>query len=368
MWSDNPGEIYAGAEHPEGELAAFALNALDDAEFQAVFHHVIRCPHCQEVLLGFQETAARLTAAAPEVELPAGLKQRVLANSTGRAGGPDTPRRIDPDPRWSMRRLRRWLAPVAMGVMGIALLASLGLIVSQQQEILSLEAEREGMAAHHETLALASASAAITALTPAFGLTPADAARALSLSLESPAVAEREAMMDPPTIPDNLTRNVSQATSSSQVAARAGSGSESVDLVKREVSDMVEATVLSAQPETEKLSMTSPMGTETAARGLLMIDPTGTRAVLMVTGMPADSYQIWLMRNDERMLIDRIVVNEHDGSGVKELELDRSVFGYHEVALLPDERHGPTLPTGEKFLSARIAGGPQASPSIWRGR
>ena len=48
MWSDNPGEIYAGSEHPEGELAAFALNALDDAEFQAVFHHVIRCPHCQE--------------------------------------------------------------------------------------------------------------------------------------------------------------------------------------------------------------------------------------------------------------------------------------------------------------------------------
>ncbi|MDE2787583.1 MAG: hypothetical protein OXL37_13095 [Chloroflexota bacterium] len=366
MWSDNPGETFAGAEHPEGELAAFALNALDDAEFQAVFHHVIRCPHCQEVLLGFQETAARLTAAAPEAELPAGLKQRVLANSTGRAGGPDMPRRIDPDPRWSMRRLRRWLAPVAMGVMGIALVASLGLIVSQQQEILSLEAEREEMAAHRETLALASASAAIAALTPAFGLTPADATRALSR--ESATVAEREAMMDPPTIPDNLTRNVSQGTSSSQVAAQADSGSESVDLVKKEMSDMVEATVLSAQPETEKLSMTSPMGTETAARGLLMIDPTGTRAVLMVTGMPADSYQIWLVRNDERMLIDRIVVNEHDGSGVKELELDRSVFGYHEVALLPDERHGPTLPTGEKFLSARIIGGPQVPPSIWRGR
>ena len=37
--------------------------------------------------------------------------------------------------------------------------------------------------------------------------------------------------------------------------------------MKKEVSDMVEATVLSAQPETEKLPMTSPMGTEPTARG-----------------------------------------------------------------------------------------------------
>lgn len=366
MWSDNPGEIYAGSEHPEGELAAFALNALDDAEFQAVFHHVIRCPHCQEVLLGFQDTAARLTAAAPEVELPAGLKQRVLANAVGRTDPPAAGRRVDPDSRWSMRRLRRWIAPAAISVMSIALVASLGLIMSQQQEIHSLEAERVQMTVHQETVALASASAAVAALKPSGASTQAVPARVDSA--QSRTAGESETGMGRPAASNNLTRNISQAAGSSQVAANADDNAESVDLVKKEVADMVEATVLSAQPETEKLSMTSPMGTETEARGLLMLHPSGKQGVLMVSGMPADSYQIWLVRNDERILIDRIVVNENDGSGVKELQLDESVFGFHEVALLPDERHGPTSPTGEKFLTARIIGGPPVPPSLWRGR
>ena len=366
MWSDNPGEIYAGSEHPEGELAAFALNALDDAEFQAVFHHVIRCPHCQEVLLGFQETAARLTAAVPETPLPAGLKQRVLASAVGRTGSPGASRRIDPDPRWSMRRLRRWLAPAAVGVMSLALVASLGLIMSQQQEIHNLEAEREQMAAHHETVAVASASAAVAAMTPADEPTKLDSPQARLLQPEEPAGRDVRARSQMGSA--NLTSNISQAAGSTQVAAQADDGAESVDLVKQEMADMVEATVLSAQPETEKLPMTSPMGTEPTAQGLLMLHPSGKQGVLMVSGMPADTYQIWLVRDDERMLIDRIVVNEHDGSGVKELELDQSVFGFHEVALLPDERHGPTVPTGEKFLSARIIAGPPVPPSIWRGR
>ena len=366
MWSENPDEMYAGSEHPEGELAAFALNALDDAEFQAVFHHVIRCPHCQEVLLGFQDTAARLAAAAPPAELPAGLKQRVLANAVGRTGRVTSPNRMHPDPRWSMQRLRRWLAPAAIGVMSIALVASLGLVMSQQQEIHSLEAERQEMAVHQETVALASASAAVAAMAPAAA--PSDREDTQATVRQSPAVPAGAVPIERASGSPNLAPNDSRVVDASHVEAPAEAGTESVDLVKKEMSDMVEATVLSAQPETEKLPMTSPMGKEPAARGLLMLHPSGKQGVLMVSGMPADSYQIWLVRNDERILIDRIVVNENDGSGVKELQLDQSAFGFQEVALLPDERHGPTVPTGEKFLSARIIGGPPVPPAIWRGR
>lgn len=114
--------------------------------------------------------------------------------------------------------------------------------------------------------------------------------------------------------------------------------------------------------------MKSPMGTEPEAKGVLMIDPSGRQGVLMVSGMPADSYQIWLVRDDKRMLVDRIVVNEDDGSGVKQFELDESVFGFQEVALMPDERHGPSNPTGEKFLTARIITGPPIPPPLYRGR
>lgn len=354
MWSDNTGDIYAGSEHPEGELAAFALNALDDAEFQAVFHHVIRCPHCQEVLLGFQDTAVRLASAAPEAEAPRGLKRRVLANATGRAVREVPTLGVSPDPRWSVKRLRRWVAPIAIGTLSLLLAASVGFMISQHREINNLSVGQQ-------TAAMVTASSASAATSPVD--LPAASERVVTVEAAAPAVAISQTGGSLNLTPVDAAFARSQA-SNAQTAGKP----ESVDLVKQEMSDMVEATVLSAQPETEKLAMTSPMGTETAARGLLMIHPSGTQGVLMVTGMPADSYQIWLLRHDDRQLIDRIVVNENDGSGVKDLELDQSMFGFHEVALMPDERHGPTVPTGEKFLSARIVGGPPVPPAIWRGR
>ena len=354
MWSDNTGDIYAGSEHPEGELAAFALNALDDAEFQAVFHHVIGCLHCQEVLLGFQDTAAKLVSSAPEVKTPPGLKRRVLANATGRKEA-DTPALgVNPDVRWSMKRIRRWVAPVAICTLSLLLAASVGFMISQHREINNLSVGQQSNA-------MASASPA-SAEESQVGM-PAASDQIVAPDSVAPAVSFSQSNGSL-----NLTAADAEFDRSKATEERVAEQPESVDLVKQEVSDMVEATVLSAQPETEKLAMTSPMGTETAARGLLMIHPSGTQGVLMVTGMPADSYQIWLLRHDDRQLIDRIVVNENDGSGVKDLELNESMFGFHEVALMPDERHGPTVPTGEKFLSARIIGGPPVPPAIWRGR
>ena len=153
MWPDNYSHPQEDSPHPEGELAAFALNALDDAEFQAVFHHVVQCLHCQEVLLGFQETSARLTGATPEAELPTGLKGRVLAAATGREEPAAAPLPAA-DPRWSMRRLRRWLAPAAVGVLGVLLAVSVGVMSLQQREINELtaavESERELVASMAE--------------------------------------------------------------------------------------------------------------------------------------------------------------------------------------------------------------------------
>ena len=165
--------------------------------------------------------------------------------------------------------------------------------------------------------------------------------------------------------PDRNDRAIAGAADAeAETLAAAGAGE--VNLVKQEMADVVEATVLSAQPETEKLAMTSPLGTEPEAKGVLIVDPTGLRAVLMVSGMPADSYQIWLVRGNKQTLVDRIIVNDDDGAGVKHLQLRDSVFDFREVALLPDERHGPTSPTGAKFLSARIINGPPLPPRLPR--
>ena len=383
-------------EHPEEALAAFALNALDDAEFQAVFHHVVRCLHCQEVLLGFQETAASLTSSAPETPLPPELKSRTLAAALGRRtespepepAPPSAPALPPPDGRWSLRRLRRWMMPAAIGALTLLLVAAVAVIAVQQREITRLAAvnramEERPVAPPAVVAASATLSPAQPTIAPASRPAPATTVSA-STSQTAAAIASEADETDDSGIASaagnllarvsnslNRPRNadagvVAAADTASVDTALAGENAD-VNLVKQEMADVVEATVLSVQPETEKLPMTSPLGTEPEAKGVLMVDPTGRRAVLMVSGMPSDSYQIWLVRGNKQTLVDRIIVNnDDDGAGVKHLELRDSVYDFHEVALLPDERYGPTNPTGAKFLSARIINGPPLPPRIAR--
>ena len=314
MWPDDFALPNSAPEHPESDLAAFALNALDGPEHRSVARHVAQCLHCQEVLLGFQGMAARLAVSVPETPLPSGLKSRVLSAVTHPyAAPPPTPQTAPsaaaaalppPSSRWSMRRLRRWLAPAAIGALTLLLAISAGFIVLQQREISRLSA--------------------------------GDAAAAA-----------------PPL-----------ATAASATAPGRPADAQQVDLVRQEMADVVEATVLSAQDGIQKMPMSSPMGTEPDAKGVLMVDPDGRQAMLMVSGMPADSYQIWLARADKQTLIGRIVVNaDDDGSSVQSLDLDESVFDFQQVALLPDERNGPTVPSGEKFLTARITNDSPPSPN-----
>ena len=367
MWPENNSNGHEGSEHPEGELAAFALNALDDAEFQAVFNHVIQCPHCQEVLLGFQETSARLTGAAPETPLPTGLKDRVLNSATGRKAS--VPTILPPaDARWSMRRLRRWLAPTAVGALGVLLALAVGVIALQDREINDLTA-----AVEEERLLVASMSATLANLQSPGTLESGVVRRA---SVAGGPVGAASGSADGTVLAAAVQPSVHTLEDSVAAIVAAGDGAqteaesddviisnaEKVDQMKEDMADVVEATVLSAQPETEKVPMKSPMGTEPEAKGVLMVEPNGKRGVLMVSGMPADSYQIWLVRGGHQVLVDRVVVNDDDGTGVKPIELDESIFRFEQVALLPDERHGPVSPPGERFLTALIMPGPPLPP------
>ena len=367
MWPENYSNPSEGSEHPEGELAAFALNALDDAEFQAVFHHVVQCPHCQEVLLGFQETSARLTGAAPEAELPLGLKDRVLNSVTGREDQ-DAPSLPPADTRWSMKRLRRWLAPAAVGALSVLLAVAVGLIVLQEREINELtaavESERQLVATMSAALADqqsgATFDAGLVRSSPSVGTAKGRVAGASDGTIIAAASGVSVGLSDGETGTEGAAETVTNAESKPDDMIIANA--EKVDQMKEDMADVVEATVLSAQPETEKVPMSSPMGTETEAKGVLMVEPDGKRGVLMVSGMPADTYQIWLMRGGQQVLVDRVVVNEDDGTGVQPIEMDESIFQFQQVALLPDERHGPTSPPGERFLTALIMPGPPMPP------
>ena len=71
-------------------LGAYALHALDASEHAEVEAHLAGCALHEEAL-AFERTAARLSAAAPEREPPAALRERVLAIAA-------TPRRVAPPP------------------------------------------------------------------------------------------------------------------------------------------------------------------------------------------------------------------------------------------------------------------------------
>ena len=366
MWPENYSNPQDETPHPEGELAAFALNALDDAEFQAVFHHVVQCLHCQEVLLGFQETSARLTGAAPETPLPARLKTRVLAGATGK-DSPAVAPAVAADPRWSMRRVRRWLTPAAVGVLSLLLAVSVGVMALQQREISELTATVES-----QQELVASMSAVASASRQPGTLEAGVAPDSVDSSAgESGVPATGSSRLTAETLPaapaggvdaglhDTSGQDLDGASKPDDMVA---ANAEEVDQMKQEMAEVIEATVLSAQPETEKVPMSSPMGTEPEAKGVLMVEPNGRRGVLMVSGMPADTYQIWLVRGGHQVMVDRVVVNDDDGAGMKQLEMDESIFQFQQVALLPDHRHGPTSPPDERLLSALIMPGPPLPP------
>ncbi len=368
MWSEDYSTPRGENEHPEEELAAFALNALDDAEFQFVFHHVVQCPHCQEVLLGFRETSARLTGAVAESPLPEGLKARVLAAAVGREATPALVA-APPDPRWSMRRLRRWIAPVAIGTLSVLLVSVIGLAGWQQREMDRMSVTLQEMDKGHVQPVEAAAPVASNREIVAENLLieptgPERDGEALIPAAETASLAKGAAAIaaaDPGrSVPSGDAGHVGARTPGESDAVMVNA--VRVDQMKQDMAEVVEATVLSAQPETEKVPMTSPMGTEPEAKGVLMVEPNGRRGMLMVSGMPADSYQIWLVRGGHQVMVDRVVVNDDDGAGVKQLELDESIFQYQQVALMPDERHGPTNPTGERILSALIVPGPPLPP------
>ena len=366
MWPENYSYPRGETPHPEEELAAFALNALDDAEFQAVFHHVVQCLHCQEVLLGFQETSARLTGAAPETALPDGLKRRILARATGKDDPVPAPA-LAADPRWSARRLRRWLAPAAVGALSVLLAVSVGIMALQQREIDQLSAAMASQDAlvARMTTALTESSGPATVET-GFGPGSADSLGDVAFKAAQGGTLYAAAAPDAPSAQVGGAPGVAVGGSAEEDGAdgisRVVIDAEQVDRMKQDMAEVVEATVLSAQPETEKVPMISPMGTEPEAKGVLMVEPNGRRGVLMVSGMPADTYQIWLVRGGHEVMVDRVVVNEDDGAGVKQLEMDESIFHFHQVALRPDERHGPTKPAGERILTALIIPGPPTPP------
>jgi len=108
----------------EGDAAAYALDALDEAEVRAFEEHLAACSRCQSELAVMRRAVEELPA-APPIEPAPQVKQRLMAAV-----------RSDADARAAPRATKRravaappWVKPAVAGVLAAALLA-VGLVLT----------------------------------------------------------------------------------------------------------------------------------------------------------------------------------------------------------------------------------------------
>jgi anti-sigma factor RsiW len=111
--------------------AAYALDALDDAEEREYEDHLARCPRCREQLSSLGEAASALAFAAEGPAPPAALRARILEQA--RSERPN----VVP-----LRRRTTWIAAAAAAVAACAALA-LGLWAASLSRSLDRERDRQ---------------------------------------------------------------------------------------------------------------------------------------------------------------------------------------------------------------------------------
>lgn len=86
----SPDDFIPLEDHPgSGDVAAYALGALDRVEADALRRHLESCAVCAEELLAYQRVVDELATAAPRIDAPAALRRRVM-------------RAVEEEPRMSM--------------------------------------------------------------------------------------------------------------------------------------------------------------------------------------------------------------------------------------------------------------------------
>jgi len=109
-----------------GDVAAYALGALDAAEAEAFRRHLASCTVCKEELASFQQVVNELPLAAPRHSAPAAMRRKVMrevaadARRSGRAA-----------PRGAFA-LGRWAVPRPVLALGVMLLVAVGVFVALQ--------------------------------------------------------------------------------------------------------------------------------------------------------------------------------------------------------------------------------------------
>ncbi len=112
-----------------GDVAAYALGALDATEAEAFRRHLVTCTVCQEELSSFQEVVNELPLTAAPQQAPAAIRRTVMrevrADARGRRSGAAAPRRD----RGGRGRVLGGLIPRPALALGLAAIVAVAVVV-----------------------------------------------------------------------------------------------------------------------------------------------------------------------------------------------------------------------------------------------
>lgn len=99
--------------------AAYALDALAEADEAEYEEHLRHCERCREELAAFQETATALAYAVPSPAPPAALRERILEEARR-----ERPNVVPLRPRWGLRAASAVAAAAAATAVGVGVWAA----------------------------------------------------------------------------------------------------------------------------------------------------------------------------------------------------------------------------------------------------
>jgi anti-sigma-K factor RskA len=111
-------------EHCGGDLAAYALGALEPAEAEEVRAHLETCAVCRDELAAFETVVDVLPLSAPPNRVPASLRRRVLREVAAESRASEDADRPAGRPFWSAWQASRPVAAIAVAAVAVALVVA----------------------------------------------------------------------------------------------------------------------------------------------------------------------------------------------------------------------------------------------------
>ena len=292
MTPNSPQNFY----HPEDDLDAYALGALDGAAALEVESHLSHCFHCSRTLAALETAAASLALAVPQQRPPAALQAGLMAQlpSSDQAA---MERRPAAAPA-GRSNISNYLMPLAAVLVIGLFAAALLLNFLNANRLNDLQQESAAAAARLNQLESGQAAA------------------------------------------DTRLEQLSAGTAHADTALK----------------HLMAADYLMAQQATQPLPL-QPTSGDSQSEGLLLVTQDGRRAVLMLANTaresPARSYRVWLARNGQQVPMGTINVDAA-GWGTMPLNPPESLYGFDWVNLTVDEPTVDANLAGELALQTRI--------------